>query len=281
MLPIDVQARRWRGRYGAPERRARRRPRRDRRVKRGRRPLAPPSGPHHRRPRCRRWADAGAGDRRLGELIGALLATSAVANGLFAGDPFALGISRRLASRWPRLLGAADLVVAFGAALNTWTTRHGALVADGARVVQVDRRRGGDRRAPAGRPRRRRRRRRDRRGAARARGRRGRRGRRTARSRRDRRRALARRALRDARRRLDPRTLSIALDELLPRRAHGGRRLGHFMGYPSMYLRVPDAPGSSSPRPSSASGSALGNAIGAARRAPDRLTVAALGDGGR
>ena len=31
------------------------------------------------------------------------------------------------------------MVIAFGAALNMWTTRHGALVAPGATVIQVDR----------------------------------------------------------------------------------------------------------------------------------------------
>src|SRR6187200_2606329 len=38
-------------------------------------------------------AGAGPALRRLAELSGAVLATSAVANGLFAGDPFAVGIS--------------------------------------------------------------------------------------------------------------------------------------------------------------------------------------------
>ena len=38
-------------------------------------------------------SDAGPALRRLGEVTGAVLATSAVANGLFAGDPFAVGIS--------------------------------------------------------------------------------------------------------------------------------------------------------------------------------------------
>jgi acetolactate synthase I/II/III large subunit len=82
---------------------------------------------------------AGRALRRLGELTGAVLATSAVANGLFEGDPFALGIAGGFSSPLAaRLLREADAVVAFGAALNQWTTRHGTLIAPGARVAQVD-----------------------------------------------------------------------------------------------------------------------------------------------
>ena len=55
---------------------------------------------------------------------------------------------------------------------------------------------------------------------------------------------------------------------------------GHFMGWPSMYLRVPDAAGFVFPQAFQCVGLALGNAIGAALARPDRLTVAALGDGG-
>ena len=52
------------------------------------------------------------------------------------------------------------------------------------------------------------------------------------------------------------------------------------MGWPSMYLRVPDAAGFVFPQAFQCVGLALGNAIGAAIARPDRLTVAALGDGG-
>ena len=84
-------------------------------------------------------AGAGPALRALGELTGALLATSAVANGLFAGDPYDLGISGGFASPLAaQLLGEADVVVAFGAALNQWTTSHGKLLAPDAAVVQVD-----------------------------------------------------------------------------------------------------------------------------------------------
>src|SRR3954453_3092260 len=83
-------------------------------------------------------AGAGPALRQLGELTGAILATSAVGNGLFAGDPFAVGIAGGFPSPpAARLLHDADVVIAFGAALNQWTTRHGTLIAG--RVIQVDR----------------------------------------------------------------------------------------------------------------------------------------------
>ncbi len=79
---------------------------------------------------------------------------------------------------------------------------------------------------------------------------------------------------------LDPRALSIALDELLPEERIVVVDSGAFMGYPSMYLRVPDAQGFVFPQAFQCVGLGLGNAIGAAVARPDRLTVAALGDGG-
>jgi acetolactate synthase I/II/III large subunit len=84
-------------------------------------------------------AGAGGPLRALGERTGAVLATSAVANGLFAGDPYDLGIAGGFATPLAaRLLGEADVVVAFGAGLNQWTTSHGRLLARDATVVQVD-----------------------------------------------------------------------------------------------------------------------------------------------
>jgi thiamine pyrophosphate-dependent acetolactate synthase large subunit-like protein len=226
-------------------------------------------------------AGAGPALRELGERCGAVLATSAVANGLFAGDPFALGIAGGFSSPTAaRLLRECDAVVAFGAALNQWTTRHGTLIAAGARVAQVDLDADaigahrpvevgvvGDAREtaeallahdfPSGR----------RSGALAA--------------------EIAAGAWRDdpyedraAPGRLDPRTLSIALDAMLPLERTVVVDSGHFMGWPSMYLRVPDAQGFVFPQAFQCVGLGLGNAIGAALARPDRLTVAALGDGG-
>ena len=79
---------------------------------------------------------------------------------------------------------------------------------------------------------------------------------------------------------LDPRTLSIALDDLLPAERTVVVDSGAFMGYPSMYLHVPDAQGFVFPQAFQCVGLGLGTAIGAAIARPDRLTVCAVGDGG-
>ncbi len=224
--------------------------------------------------------------RRLGERIGAVLATSANGNGLFAGDPWAVGISGGFATPVAaELLASADLLLGLGASLNMWTTRHGALVGDETRVVQVDvdsevlgahqpvglgivadaaraaealldelDRRGhhgdgysggdvADRIAAGG---------------------------------------WRHVPYQDASTddSIDPRTLSIALDDLLPAERTLAIDSGHFMGWPAMYLAVPDASGFVFNQAYQSVGLGLGAAIGAAVARPDRLTVAALGDGG-
>jgi acetolactate synthase I/II/III large subunit len=80
--------------------------------------------------------------------------------------------------------------------------------------------------------------------------------------------------------RIDPRTLSIALDDLLPAERVVAVDSGNFMGYPSMYLSVPDQDGFTFTQAYQSVGLGLGSAIGSAIARPDRLTVAALGDGG-
>jgi thiamine pyrophosphate-dependent acetolactate synthase large subunit-like protein len=224
---------------------------------------------------------AGPALRRLGELSGALLATSAVGNGLFAGDPFALGISGGFSTPTAqRLLAEADLIVAFGAALNVWTTRHGALVTG--TLAQVDRDAEaigahrpvqigvhGDARATAEAL------------VAELAARGTTSDRRTDGLREE----IAAGRWRDepfepSRNWLDPRTLSIALDEMLPAERTVVVDSGAFMGYPSMYLDVPDAQGFVFPQAFQCVGLALGDALGAAVARPDRLTVAAVGDGG-
>ena len=79
---------------------------------------------------------------------------------------------------------------------------------------------------------------------------------------------------------IDPRTLSIALDELLP----AGRTLvvdsGHFMGWPPMYMAIAPDRGFIFTQSYQSIGLGLATAIGAAVARPERLTVAALGDGG-
>jgi len=231
---------------------------------------------------------AGAGPEleRLGQTIGAVLATSAPANGLFADLPYALGISGGFASPFAAsLLPQADLVLVVGASVNHWTTKHGALIAAGAKVIQVDAEpRAIGRNRPAdlailG----------DARVSAEAlneelatRGHTNE-GFRTP----DVQARIAAGAWRhesyedaSSGEWIDPRTVSIALNALLPKNRAVAVDSGHFLGYPSMYLDVPDARSWVFPNGFQAVGLGLGNAIGAAIAQPDRPTVAAIGDGG-
>ena len=79
-------------------------------------------------------ADAEKTVRTLGDRIGSLFATTAAAHGLFGDSDWHLGVSGGFSTSLAReLLADADLVLAFGAALNHWTTRRGSLY-DGATV---------------------------------------------------------------------------------------------------------------------------------------------------
>jgi thiamine pyrophosphate-dependent acetolactate synthase large subunit-like protein len=79
---------------------------------------------------------------------------------------------------------------------------------------------------------------------------------------------------------MDPRTLTIALDDLLPEERTVCTDSGHFQGYPAMYLEVPDQQGFVFPNAFQSVGLGLASGIGAAIARPERLTVAAVGDGG-
>lgn len=224
--------------------------------------------------------------RELEELAartGALLATSAVARGLFRGSPWDLDVSGGFATPLTaELIRGADLVVAWGCALNMWTTRHGSLISPGTRVAKVDLDAAalnthvpadlgvvgdvaGVARAVTGR-------------ATQAS------GYRTP--------EVAERIRAEGRwravpyedesggGRIDPRTLTIGLDELLPAERIVSIDSGNFMGYPSMFLDVPDEGGFCFTQAFQSVGLGLATAIGAAVARPDRLPVAALGDGG-
>jgi len=219
--------------------------------------------------------------------VGALLATSAVSRGLFNGDPFNLDVSGGFATPAAAdLIAGADLVIAWGCALSMWTTRHGALIGDDAVVIQVDANPGAlgvHHRVDLGIPS-------DTGTAARALiaelDRRGQRaeGYRTP--------AVAKRLAAAGRwrdvpfqpaaeaGRIDPRTLTIALDDLLPAARTVVTDSGNFMGYPAMFLGVPDEDGFVFTQAFQSVGLGLATALGAAVARPDRLTVAALGDGG-
>ncbi len=230
-------------------------------------------------------ADAGAAIEALGERADAVLATSANGNGIFAGNPYCIGVSGGFAAPLAaELLTDTDLVVAFGASLNMWTSRHGTLF-PGARLVQVDvdgEAVGAHRPVDVGVVA-------DAAAAARALcaelDRRGHRpsGARTP--------ELAGRiaagrwseqpfadAGTDST--IDPRALTVALEKMLPAQRTVALDSGHFMGWPVMYLSVPDSAGFVFAQAYQSIGLGLGTAIGAAAARPDRLTVALLGDGG-
>lgn len=83
---------------------------------------------------------AGAGDllRRVGDRLGALLATSAMAAGL-PDSPWDLGIAGGFSSpRSWELITAADVVLAVGIGLNDFQDRRGRLLAGAREVIQVD-----------------------------------------------------------------------------------------------------------------------------------------------
>jgi acetolactate synthase I/II/III large subunit len=235
---------------------------------------------------------AGARDplERLAARCGALLATSAAAKGLFHGSPWGLDVSGGFASPLAaELIRDADLVVGWGCSLNMWTLRHGKLIGPDATVAQVDNDPaaiGGHRPVQLGVTG-------DVAVSARAvcdaldgqaRDGSGDVGYRSA--------GLRDRIAAEVRwrdvpyddegdgSRIDPRTLTIALDDMLPAERIVAVDSGNFMGYPSMYLSVPDADGFCFTQAYQSIGLGLASAIGSAIARPGRLTVAALGDGG-
>ncbi|HEY2508708.1 MAG TPA: thiamine pyrophosphate-binding protein [Streptosporangiaceae bacterium] len=244
---------------------------------------------------------------QLADGCGALLATSAAAKGLFRGSSWDLDVSGGFASPLAaELIGAADVLVAWGCSLNMWTTRHGSLIGEHTTIIQVDDEKaaiGAHRRVdlavvgdvgltaaavatllehepreplPPGSS------------TAAAPGIASDdlpgTGYRSA--------GLRDRITSQVRWRdvpyqdesdgehIDPRTLTIALDDLLPTERVVAVDSGNFMGYPSMFLSVPDVGGFCFTQAYQSIGLGLASAVGAAIARPDRLVVAALGDGG-
>jgi thiamine pyrophosphate-dependent acetolactate synthase large subunit-like protein len=85
-------------------------------------------------------AAAGAGDAvmRLGDRIGALLATTLPMKGWLGESEYHVGVSGLYATRTAiELFADADVVIAVGASLNHYTTEHGYIFPN-ARYVQID-----------------------------------------------------------------------------------------------------------------------------------------------
>ena len=81
---------------------------------------------------------AGPALETLGDACGALLATTLRARGMFKERPFNLGVMGTFSSPVAtELIVGADLILAFGASLNAFTTFLGTLISD-AHVVQFD-----------------------------------------------------------------------------------------------------------------------------------------------
>ncbi|WP_291051906.1 thiamine pyrophosphate-binding protein [Herbiconiux sp.] len=84
-------------------------------------------------------AGAGPALGELAEITGALTASTALGRGLFPDARFDLGVTGGFgAERAMELIRESDVAVVFGASLNQFTMRFGALFAPGTRVVQVD-----------------------------------------------------------------------------------------------------------------------------------------------
>jgi thiamine pyrophosphate-dependent acetolactate synthase large subunit-like protein len=223
----------------------------------------------------------------LAERTSALLATSICGHGLFADNPWSVGISGGFASlAADELICESDLIIAFGASLTHWTTKRGKLIAPGAVVAQVDVEATKlgyhtpiQHAVHA-----------DARVAAEAilaeldaRATRPTTGRRSD----------------ETRKRIDagdnhkvpyqdtsstdfidPRTFSKAVDSILPKDRVVASDSGHFCGWVPRFLRVPNAKASCLSHSFQSVGLGLGSAIGLAIANPGALAVLGAGDGG-
>ena len=224
----------------------------------------------------------------LADRIGALLATSVCGHGLFANNPWSLGISGGFSSPIAdELIAESDLILAFGASLTAWTTKKGKLIALDASIIQIDietarlgyhtpvqhavlgdakvaaedlltelERRAGPRMQP---------------------GRRSEDIRERIRAGDNHNSAYGDVSNADF---IDPRTLSKAVDEILPRDRVVASDSGHFCGWVPRYLRVPNARASCLSHSFQSVGLGLASAIGLAVANPGKLAVLGAGDGG-
>ncbi|GAA4889520.1 thiamine pyrophosphate-binding protein [Streptomonospora salina] len=218
----------------------------------------------------------------LADRVGARLATTAVVKGMFTGHPRDVGIAGGFSDPAAvETLESADLIVALGATLTTWTTRGDTIFRGPVKVVQIDREHSALGRnghvdvgivadadatvcallAEVG----------DRPGASRF-------G------------PVERSAAPVAPRpsaegasegTCHPADITARLEEMLPAERSVVLDGGHFIGWPAMGWSVPDPAGFVFTSAGFQSiGLGLGAAAGAAVARPDRLTVLATGDGG-
>ena len=223
----------------------------------------------------------------LAERSGALLATSICGHGLFAGNPWSVGISGGFASpAADGLIAESDLILGFGVSLTHWTTKRGKLIAPGTVVAQIDIEAGKlgnqmpvqhavqadariaaqailaelDKRAIAP--------------CA------GRRNADTCKRIEDGDNHSAPYQDTSTAHYIDPRTLSKALDAILPKDRAVASDSGHFCGWVPRYLRVPSAKASCLSHSFQSVGLGLASAIGLGIANPGLLTVLGAGDGG-
>ena len=222
----------------------------------------------------------------LADQLGALLATSICGHGLFADNPWSVGISGGFSSPVAdELISESDFILGFGVSFTQWTTKKGKLIARGATVAQIDIEAPklgyqmpvqfavlGDAKATAeallael-----------DRRGASGA-GRRDDRTRQRIRSG-DNHHSPYPEEL--SAQYIDPRTVSKAVDEILPGDRVVASDSGHFCGWVPRYLRVPNPKASCLSHSFQSVGLGLASAIGLAVANPGKLAVLGAGDGG-
>ncbi|MBO0765992.1 MAG: thiamine pyrophosphate-binding protein, partial [Hyphomicrobiaceae bacterium] len=223
----------------------------------------------------------------LAERTGALLATTVCGHGLFAGDPWSVGISGGFSSSAAHeLISESDLILAFGASLTQWTTKRGKLIMPGAVVAQIDietARLGyqmpvqlgvhADARTTAE--------------AILAELDACQMGPRTGRRTGETRRRIDEGSNHSApyhdtssARFIDPRTVSKAVDSILPRDRVVASDSGHFCGWVPRFLAVPSARASCLSHSFQSVGLGLASAIGLAMANPGALAVLGVGDGG-
>jgi thiamine pyrophosphate-dependent acetolactate synthase large subunit-like protein len=224
----------------------------------------------------------------LADRLGALLATSVCGHGLFADNPWSLGICGGFSSpAADELIGESDFILGFGVSFTQWTTKKGKLIAPGASVAQIDIEAPklgyqrpvqhavlGDAKSTAealltelG-------------GPDPSSDKSGRRNNRT------------RERIRSGDNHhspypdassaayIDPRTLSKAVDDILPKDRVVASDSGHFCGWVPRYLRVSNPKASCLSHSFQSVGLGLASAIGLAIANPGKLAVLGAGDGG-